>query len=110
MYPWHLRAGATDAIEPSDGIAWALARPAFFHLFRGRVPKIMRDSVAVKRSSDHAVKSSAEDIVQTFLKSVDSGKRSDQPYRHWSLQDCLPADTVDDILALPFEAPSIAAV
>ena len=67
----------------------------------------MRDSVAVKRPTDHAVKSSAEDIVQTFLKSIDSGKRSDHPYRHWSLTDCVPADTLDDMIALPFEAPSL---
>jgi hypothetical protein len=27
--------------------------------------------------------------------------------RNWSLTACLPEDPVDDILALPFEAPSL---
>ena len=65
----------------------------------------MRDSVAVKRSAEP--KSTAEDIVRNFIRSVDTAKRSDQPYRNWSLTACLPQDTVDDILALPFDAPSL---
>ena len=69
----------------------------------------MRESVAVKRSAP-AGKSSADDIVRSFIKSIDSAKRSDQPYRHWSLKACFPSDVVDDILALPFEAPSIEGV
>ena len=68
---------------------------------------IMRENVAVKRATGHEVKSSAEDVVKTFLKSVDSGKRSEKPYRHWALKGCFPADSVDDVLALPFEAPSL---
>ncbi|MGH6793377.1 MAG: hypothetical protein ACRECF_11665, partial [Methyloceanibacter sp.] len=64
-----------------------------------------RDSAAVKRPTEP--KSSAEDVVQTFLQSIDSGKRSEKPYRHWSIADCLPADTLKDIQALPFEAPSL---
>ncbi|MGD0531708.1 MAG: 2OG-Fe(II) oxygenase [Methyloceanibacter sp.] len=67
----------------------------------------MRDNVAAKRAAEQGVKSSAEDVVQTFLKSIDNGQRSDRPYRHWSLRGCFPSDTVDDILALPFEAPSL---
>jgi hypothetical protein len=64
----------------------------------------MRDNVAVKSLE---AKSSAEDVVKTFLQSVDSGKRSEQPYRHWSLKGCLPSDSVEDIVGLPFEAPSL---
>jgi len=67
----------------------------------------MRESVAVKRSIEPARKSSADDIVRGFVKSVDNGKRSDKPYRYWSIKDCLPPDTVDDVIALPFEAPSL---
>jgi hypothetical protein len=67
----------------------------------------MRESVAVKPRGADAGKSSAEDVVQTFLKSIDNGERSETPYRHWLLTACLPADTVDDILALPFDAPSL---
>jgi hypothetical protein len=67
----------------------------------------MRDNVAVKRATSLEAKSSAEDVVKTFLQSVDSGKRSEQPYRHWSLKGCLPSDSVEDIVGLPFEAPSL---
>ncbi len=70
----------------------------------------MRENVAMKRPAERGAKSGSEDIVRNFLKSVDSGKRSDQPYRHWSLKACLPSDTVDEILALPFEAPSLEGV
>src|SRR6476620_4040301 len=70
----------------------------------------MRDNVAVKRATSHEAKSSAEDVVKTFLKSVDSGKRSEQPYRHWVMKCCFPADSVDDIVGLPFEAPSLEGV
>jgi hypothetical protein len=67
----------------------------------------MRENVAVKRTASHEAKSSADDVVETFVKSVDSSKRSEQPYRHWVLRGCFPADCADDVLALPFEAPSL---
>jgi hypothetical protein len=78
--------------------------------FLREIESIMRESVAVKRAAGRGVKSSAEDVVQTFIKSIDSGQRSEQPYRHWSLKDCFPSDTVDDILMLPFDAPSLEGV
>ena len=67
----------------------------------------MRENVAVKRAPGPEVKSSAEDVVKSFLKSVDSAKRSEQPYRHWALQACFPADSADDVMTLPFDAPSL---
>jgi hypothetical protein len=67
----------------------------------------MRESVAVKRSTEPARKSSADDVVRSFVKSVNTGKRFEKPYRHWLVRDCLPSDTVDDVIALPFEAPSL---
>jgi len=67
----------------------------------------MRENVAVKRAPGPEVKSIAEDVIKTFLRSVDSAKRSEQPYRHWALQGCFPADSVDDVVALPFDAPSL---
>ena len=70
----------------------------------------MRDSVALKRSTEHAGKSSPEDVFNCFIKSIDSSKRSDQPYVHWLLKDCFPTEVVDDILALPFPAPSLEGV
>jgi hypothetical protein len=84
------------------GAGW----PAFFALsgeFRG----IMRESVAVKHSAEPRLKSSADDVVRSFIKSIDSAERSEQPYRNWSLKACFPADVVEDILALPFDAPSL---
>ena len=67
----------------------------------------MRDNVAVKRTTLHEAKCSAEDVVRTFQHCVDTAKRSEQPYRHWTLKGCLPCDSVEDIVALPFEAPSL---
>ncbi|MGA7456065.1 MAG: hypothetical protein WBW51_01890 [Methyloceanibacter sp.] len=62
----------------------------------------MRESVAVKHSAEPT---SADDIVRSFITSIDTAKRAEQPYRNWSLTACFPADVVDDILALPFEPP-----
>ncbi|ODR99791.1 hypothetical protein AUC69_08825 [Methyloceanibacter superfactus] len=70
----------------------------------------MRESVAVKQSDAETVKSSADDVVRAFSQSVAAGERSDQPYPHWVLRTCLPADTIEDILALPFPAPSLEGV
>ncbi|MGZ5863619.1 MAG: 2OG-Fe(II) oxygenase [Methyloceanibacter sp.] len=70
----------------------------------------MRDNVGVKRKPEHGVKSGADDIVRAFIKSIDRGQRADQPYPNWSLKECVPADTLDDMLALPFEAPSLEGV
>jgi hypothetical protein len=46
-------------------------------------------------------------FVASLLDSFGSAKRQEQPYRHWFLQHCLPADAVDQIIALPFEAPAL---
>jgi hypothetical protein len=67
----------------------------------------MRDSVAVKHSAGPSAKSGVDDVVRTFIKSIDSATRAEQPYRNWALKNCLPDDSVEDILALPFEAPSL---
>jgi hypothetical protein len=67
----------------------------------------MRESVAVKHPVCHEKASTASDVVRSFLRSVDNAKKLDQPYSNWSLAGCFPDDVVDDILALPFEAPSL---
>jgi len=69
----------------------------------------MRESAAVKHS-ELAAKSSAEDVVHSFSDSVANGDRADEPYPHWVLRQCFPDDTVEDILALPFPAPSLEGV
>jgi hypothetical protein len=79
----------------------------FLHRFEG--VDLHMESVAVKHS-DVAAKSSAEDVVRSFAASVANGDRSDQPYPHWVLRNCFPDDAVDDILALPFPAPSLEGV
>jgi hypothetical protein len=70
----------------------------------------MRESVAVTYSDAEAAKSSAEDVVRIFSQSVENGERSDQPYPHWILRACFPDDIVEDILDLPFPAPSLEGV
>jgi hypothetical protein len=70
----------------------------------------MRESVAVKQAVGHGRTSTASDVVHSFVRSVDTAKRSDRPYINWFLVDCFPDDVVDDILALPFEAPSLEGV
>jgi hypothetical protein len=67
----------------------------------------MGNTATAKRRADHDARSSAEDVVKTFMKSVGNGQRSEKPYRHWILTGCFPDDTVEDILALPFDAPSL---
>jgi hypothetical protein len=48
-----------------------------------------------------------EAFVAALLASIESSERSDKPYRHWSLRHCLPADAVDQLLALPFPPPDL---
>src|SRR5262245_63995484 len=49
-------------------------------------------------------------LVSTMLASIDAAQQSDQPYRHWLVSECLPAPMLGSVLALPFEAPSLAGV
>jgi hypothetical protein len=46
-------------------------------------------------------------FVASLLESFDTARREEVPYRHWFLQRCLPADAIDPILGLPFEAPAL---
>lgn len=70
----------------------------------------MSESAAATHSGAEAGKSSAEDIVRAISQSVDNGDRSDRPYTHWVLRDCFPNDTIEDMLNLPFPAPSLEGV
>lgn len=65
---------------------------------------------ATLRQTDATLKSSAEDIVRTFKDSVAQGDRSAAPYVHWVVRNCLPSDTLADVNALPFPAPSLEGV
>ena len=52
----------------------------------------------------------AEAITQSMRASVDAAKRSETPYTHWFLSDCLPRDAAEAVLALPFEAPELGGI
>ncbi len=54
--------------------------------------------------------SSSEDVVASLLASFESGEEQHTPYRHWFLHDCLPQDTLEDIIGLPFAAPDLGGV
>jgi hypothetical protein len=49
----------------------------------------------------------SQSIVDSMLNSINTSKRMESPYRHWILRQCLPADVVDTVLGLPFEAPPL---
>jgi hypothetical protein len=49
-------------------------------------------------------------VVQSLLSSFAEGKRTEQPYRHWTITDCLPADDARTIVELPFAAPDLGGV
>ena len=54
--------------------------------------------------------SSKDAIVATLLQSFAEAKKGTAPYPHWFLNDCLPADVVADVLALPFPAPALGGI
>lgn len=49
-------------------------------------------------------------IVDAMLASMESSKRTDQPYPHWFLSNCLPSDAAEQIIHLPFAAPELGGV
>ena len=49
-------------------------------------------------------------IVDSLLTSFEASKRTEKPYRHWFLTNCLPQDVTDTILDLPFAAPELGGV
>lgn len=66
----------------------------------------MRENAALQQA-DVAAKSSTDEIIRTFTECVANGDHSDAPYPHWVLKNCFPDDTIEDILGLPFPAPSL---
>ena len=46
-------------------------------------------------------------VVDSMLASIDASKRTDLPYKHWFLTNCLPQDVTSNILSLPFPAPGL---
>ena len=52
----------------------------------------------------------ASEVVSSLLTSFRTALEERSPYRHWFLQSCLPAATVDEILALPISASDLGGV
>jgi hypothetical protein len=51
---------------------------------------------------------SAKDVIAaSLIQSFETARRHEAPYRHWFVENCLPAASVDQILALPFPAPAL---
>ncbi len=53
---------------------------------------------------------SSDAISATLIKSFETGKRGETPYRHWFVKDCLPAKVADEVTALPFPPPALGGV
>lgn len=49
-------------------------------------------------------------IIDSLLAAMSSSKRGETPYKHWFAEGCLPEQAIDDILALPFPAPSLGGI
>lgn len=49
-------------------------------------------------------------IVSSMLSSIEAAKVTEQPYRHWFLTTCLPADAAAAVLDLPFPAPELGGI
>jgi hypothetical protein len=56
------------------------------------------------------VPDSKDALVSTLVGSIEAAEQSDWPYRSWVVRECLPVETVDALVALPFEAPALAGV
>jgi hypothetical protein len=52
----------------------------------------------------------ADAVKQSLLASFAAAKGFDQPYRHWFVEDCLPATALDAAMNLPFAAPALGGV
>ena len=51
-----------------------------------------------------------EAIVTTLTRSFAESRKGEKPYPHWFLTNCLPADVVAEVLALPFPAPALGGI
>ena len=50
---------------------------------------------------------SADTVVASMLASIAAAQSRAEPYRHWFVNRCLPADAVTTINGLPFPAPAL---
>lgn len=50
---------------------------------------------------------SAHEVAATLLSSFKAAERHETPYRHWLLTRCLPERDLEEIIDLPFPAPTL---
>ena len=63
--------------------------------------------MAAPSANLHKDASGSDAVVRSVLSSIETGQGQESPYRHWHLTGLLPEAMVDEINALPFEAPSL---
>ncbi len=56
------------------------------------------------------MQASKDQTVASLRASFAAGRESPAPYRHWFVDNCLPAHLVDQVLDLPFPAPALGGV
>ncbi len=49
-------------------------------------------------------------IIESQLASINNAKASEKPYPNWYLENCVPSDVAEELLALPLEAPALEGV
>lgn len=58
----------------------------------------------------HATSVTSDAVVSSMHASIAATSRVATPYPHWFLNNCLPAQAVSEIQALPFEAPALSGI
>lgn len=53
---------------------------------------------------------SAQAVVAALTSSFGAAARHEQPYRHWFIENCLPAATLDELVGLPFPTPALGGI
>lgn len=53
---------------------------------------------------------SADAVAASLLTSFKASERHETPYRHWLLDKCLPEAALDEIIDLPFPAPTLGGI
>ena len=48
-----------------------------------------------------------EAVVTSLSRSFSSAVKTEKPYPHWQLKNCLPEEVAKDVLTLPFDAPGL---
>ena len=54
--------------------------------------------------------SSTTAVADCLIASFAAARKSATPYAHWMVEDCLPKDTVAEIIALPFPPPALGGI